>query len=90
MRSSSALVAIGVRQEGCCEILGVAEGMKEERESWRFLSFILFPFPIVKRTYLTFYGTIINEIERNEIEIILILTVLPYNAKIKLYSFMYK
>jgi hypothetical protein len=85
VRSSSALVAIGVRQEGCCEILGVAEGMKEERESWRFLSFILFPFPIVKRTYLTFYGTIINEIE-----IILILTVLPYNAKIKLYSFMYK
>lgn len=81
VRSSSALVAIGVRQEGCCEILGVAEGMKEERESWRFLSFILFPFPIVKRTYLTFYGTIINEIE-----IILILTVLPYNAKIKLYS----
>lgn len=63
VRSSSALVAIGVRQEGCCEILGVAEGMKEERESWRFLSFILFPFPIVKRTYLTFYGTIINEIE---------------------------
>lgn len=85
MRSSSALVAIGVRQEGCCEILGVAEGMKEERESWRFLSFILFPFPIVKRTYLTFYGTIINEIE-----IILILTVLPYNAKIKLYSFTQK
>lgn len=31
----SVLVAIGVSQDGCREILGAAEGMKEDRESWR-------------------------------------------------------
>lgn len=31
----SVFVAIGVSQDGCREILGAAEGMKEERESWR-------------------------------------------------------
>ena len=28
-------VAIGISQDGCREILGAAEGMKEDRESWR-------------------------------------------------------
>ena len=31
----SVFVAIGVSQDGCREILGAAEGMKEDRESWR-------------------------------------------------------
>lgn len=29
------MVAIGVSKDGCREILGAAEGMKEDRESWR-------------------------------------------------------
>lgn len=31
----SILVAIGVNQDGCREIIGAAEGMKENRESWK-------------------------------------------------------
>lgn len=31
----SVLVAIGVNQEGYCEVLGVAEAIEEELESWR-------------------------------------------------------
>ncbi len=33
IQNVSVLVAIGVSQDECCEILGVAEGMKEDRES---------------------------------------------------------
>ena len=35
IQNVSVLVAIGVSQNECREILGAAEGMKEERESWR-------------------------------------------------------
>lgn len=35
IQNVSILVAIGVSSEGFREILGVAEGMKEDRESWR-------------------------------------------------------
>ena len=35
VRNVSILVAIGVDQDGYREILGAAEGMKEDRESWR-------------------------------------------------------
>lgn len=35
IRNVSALVASGVSQADCREILGAAEGMKEDRESWR-------------------------------------------------------
>ena len=35
IQNVSILVAIGVSQDGCREILGAAEGMKEDRESWR-------------------------------------------------------
>ena len=35
MRNVSVLVAIGVDAEGYREILGVAEGMKEDQESWK-------------------------------------------------------
>ena len=35
IRNVSVLVAIGVNNEGYREILGAAEGMKEDKESWR-------------------------------------------------------
>lgn len=35
IQNVSVLVAIGVSQDGCREILGAAEGMKEDRERWR-------------------------------------------------------
>ena len=35
IQNVSVLVAIGVNQDGYREILGAAEGMKEDRESWR-------------------------------------------------------
>ncbi|PJJ30951.1 IS256 family transposase [Lacrimispora celerecrescens] len=35
VQNVSILVAIGVNEEGCREIIGAAEGMKEDRESWR-------------------------------------------------------
>lgn len=35
VESVSVLVAIGVNEQGYREIIGVAEGMKEDRESWR-------------------------------------------------------
>ena len=35
IQNVSILVAIGVSQDGCREILSAAEGMKEDRESWR-------------------------------------------------------
>ena len=35
IQNVSVLVAIGVSQDCCREILGAAEGMKEDRESWR-------------------------------------------------------
>ena len=35
IQNVSVLVAIGVSRDGCREILGAAEGMKEDRESWR-------------------------------------------------------
>ena len=35
IQNVSILVAIGVNQDGCREIIGAAEGMKEDRESWR-------------------------------------------------------
>ena len=35
IQNVSILVAIGVNEEGCHEIIGAAEGMKEDRESWR-------------------------------------------------------
>ncbi len=35
IQNVSILVAIGVNEEGCREIIGPAEGMKEDRESWR-------------------------------------------------------
>lgn len=35
VQNVSILVAIGVNQDGCREIIGVAEGMKEDRESWK-------------------------------------------------------
>lgn len=35
IQNVSVPVAIGVSQDGCREILGAAEGMKEDRESWR-------------------------------------------------------
>lgn len=34
IQNVSVLVAIGVSQDGCREILGTAEGMEEDRESW--------------------------------------------------------
>ncbi len=35
IQNMSILVAIGVNQDGCREIIGAAEGMKEDRESWK-------------------------------------------------------
>ena len=35
VKNVSVLVCIGVNQEGCREVLGVAEGAREDRESWR-------------------------------------------------------
>ena len=35
IQNVSILVAIGVNQDGCREIIGAAEGMKEDRESWK-------------------------------------------------------
>ena len=35
VRNISVLVCIGVNQDGCREILGVAEGAREDTESWR-------------------------------------------------------
>lgn len=35
IQNVSILVAIGVNEDRCREIIGVAEGMKEDRESWR-------------------------------------------------------
>jgi len=35
IQNVSILVAIGVNKDGCREITGAAEGMKEDRESWR-------------------------------------------------------
>ena len=35
VQNVSILVAIGVNQDGCREIIGAAEGMKEDKESWR-------------------------------------------------------
>ncbi|RFZ79068.1 IS256 family transposase [Lacrimispora amygdalina] len=35
IQNVSILVAIGVNEDGCREIIGAAEGMKEDRESWR-------------------------------------------------------
>lgn len=35
IQNVSILVAIGVNEEGCREIIGAAECMKEDRESWR-------------------------------------------------------
>src|SRR5207247_6543061 len=40
VKNVAVLVAIGVNQDGIREILGVAEGMKEDRESW--LDFLRF------------------------------------------------
>ena len=41
VRNVSVLVAIGVNQEGYREVLGVAEGAKEDKESWvRFLRYL--------------------------------------------------
>lgn len=34
VKSVAVLVAIGVRSDGFREILGVAEGLKEDAESW--------------------------------------------------------
>lgn len=34
MQNISVLVAIGVNQDGYREILGVSEGLREDRESW--------------------------------------------------------
>ena len=35
IQNVSILIAIGVNEDGCREIIGAAEGMKEDRESWR-------------------------------------------------------
>ncbi len=35
IQNVSVLVAIGVNEDGCREITGAAEGMKEDKESWR-------------------------------------------------------
>ena len=35
VKNVSVLVCIGVNQEGCREVVGVAEGAREDRESWR-------------------------------------------------------
>lgn len=35
VQNVSILVAIGINQEGCREIIGAADGMKEDKESWR-------------------------------------------------------
>ena len=35
VQNVSILVAIGVNEDGCREIIGAAEGMKEDHESWR-------------------------------------------------------
>jgi putative transposase len=35
IQNVSILVAIGVNEDGCREIIGASEGMKEDRESWR-------------------------------------------------------
>lgn len=35
IQNVSILVAIGVNQDGCREIIGAAEGMKEDKDSWR-------------------------------------------------------
>lgn len=35
VQNVSILVAIGVNRDGCREIIGAAEGMKEDRESWK-------------------------------------------------------
>lgn len=41
VKNVSVLVAIGVNSEGYREIIGVAEGMKEDKESWKaFLSYL--------------------------------------------------
>lgn len=34
IQNVSILVAIGVNHDGCREIIGAAEGMKEDKESW--------------------------------------------------------
>ena len=36
IQNVSVSIAIGVSQDGCREILGTAENMKEDRKSWRF------------------------------------------------------
>jgi transposase-like protein len=35
IQNVSVLVAIGVNEDGCREIIGAAEGMKEDKDSWR-------------------------------------------------------
>lgn len=35
IQNVSILVAIGVNEDGCREIIGASEGMKEDHESWR-------------------------------------------------------
>ena len=35
IQNVSILVAIGISSDGCREIIGAAEGMKEDKESWR-------------------------------------------------------
>lgn len=35
VQNVSILVAIGVNQDSCCEIIGATEGMKEDCESWK-------------------------------------------------------
>ena len=34
MRNGSLLVAIGVNDDGYCEILGIVEGAKEHKKGW--------------------------------------------------------
>lgn len=41
IQNVSVLVAIGVNEDGCREIIGAAEGMKEDKESW--CSFFVWP-----------------------------------------------
>ncbi len=50
------LVAIGVSNDGCREIIGAAEGIKEDKESWR-PYLMCFPILVISAVQYSFTGT---------------------------------
>lgn len=61
VQNVSILVAIGVNQDGCREIIGATEGMKEDRESWKELSISeVFPDAKYQRCTVHFYRNIFS------------------------------